>query len=119
VDLVGLTLEDFAAGGVTEDMDVRVLGRAKDARGDLLGGLVESGVDAGNDDIELRERVVFEVQSAVEQDIDLDTCKDAEGNCGFDRERFIFAQYGFVALPLRATAGCEFLRKQRGGLADA
>ena len=80
VDLVGLALQDLAAGGVAEDLHVGVFAGAEDAGGDLFGGLVEAGVHAGDDDVELRERLVVEIQRAVEQDVDLDAGEDAEGN---------------------------------------
>jgi hypothetical protein len=75
---VGLAAEDLAAGGMAEDADVRVFERAEDAGGHLFDGLVEVGVDAGDDDVHLGEGGVVEVERAVGEDVDLDAGKDAD-----------------------------------------
>ncbi len=78
VDGVGLAAEDLAAGGMAEDADVRVFECAEDAGGHLFDGLVEVGVDAGDDDVHLGEGGVFEVERAVGEDVDLDAGEDAD-----------------------------------------
>jgi len=82
INLVGLALEDLAAGGWPR-IGRRGSRSVEDAGGDLGVGLVEAGVDAGDDDIELRQGGVFEVERAVEEDVDLAAGEDAEGNVGF------------------------------------
>ena len=118
VDLVRLALQDLAAGGVAEDVDVRIFGGAEDAGGDFFGGLVEAGVDAGDDDVELGEGLVGEVERAVEEDVDLDAGEDAEGDCGLEGVGLVVVEAGLVALPLGAAAGGEFFgelgRRPRG-----
>ncbi len=118
VDLVGVALEDLAAGGVAENIDVRVFAGAQDAGGDLLGGLVEAGVDAGDDDVELGEGVVFEVHLAVEEDVAFDAGEEAEGDRGFAGEGVSGGELALVAIPLRAAAAFELLVELGGDLAD-
>ena len=73
VDLVGVAAEELASGGVAEDADVGVLDGAEDAVGHLFEGLVEEGVDAGDDDVHLGEGFVGEVELAVVEDVDFDS----------------------------------------------
>ena len=51
IDFVGVALEELAAGGVAEDVDVGVRERAEDAGGLVGFGEVELAVDAGYDDV--------------------------------------------------------------------
>ncbi len=56
-----------------------VLEGAEDAGGGLFDGLVEAGVDAGDDDVHLGEGGVVEVERAVGEDVDFDAGEDADG----------------------------------------
>ena len=78
VEGVGVALEDLAAGGVAEDAGVGVLEGAEDAVGHLVDGLIEAGVDAGDDDVHLGEGGVVEVEWAVGEDVDFDAGEDAD-----------------------------------------
>ncbi len=57
---------------------MRVFEGAEDAVGHLFDGLVEVGVDAGDDDVHLGEGGVVEVEGAVGEDVDLDAGEDAD-----------------------------------------
>ncbi len=63
---------------MAEDADVGVLDGAQDAGGHLLAGLLETGVDAGDDDVHLGEHFVVEVEGAVGEDVDFDAGEDAD-----------------------------------------
>ena len=78
VDGVRIAAEEFAAGGVAEDAGVGVFEGGEDAIGHLLDGLIEAGVDAGDDDVELREGAVVEIELAGAEDIDLDAGEDGD-----------------------------------------
>jgi hypothetical protein len=85
VEGVGIAAEELAAGGMAEDAGVGVFEGAQDAVGHLLDGLVEAGVDAGYDDVELGEGAVVEVELALGEDVDLDA---GEGcGCGLPSRR--------------------------------
>ena len=60
-----------------------ILQGAEDAGGHLLGGLVEAGVDAGDDDVHLGEGGVVEVEGAVGEDVDFDAGEDADASFHF------------------------------------
>jgi hypothetical protein len=74
----GLAAQDEAAGGVAEDADVRILDGAQDAFGRLFAGLFEVGVNAGDDDVHLREDIVGKIERAVFEDVYLDAGEDAD-----------------------------------------
>ena len=57
---------------------MRVFEGAEDAVGHLFDGLVEVGVDAGDDDVHLGEGGVVEVERAVGEDVDFDAGEDAD-----------------------------------------
>ena len=78
VDGIALAAQNLAAGGMAEDADVWVFEGAEDAGGHLFDGLVEVGVDAGDDDVHLGEGGVFEVEGAVGEDVDFDAWEDAD-----------------------------------------
>ena len=80
VDLVGLTLEHLSAGGVPEDVDVRIFSGTQYARRHLLARLIESRVHTGDHNIQLRKRRVVKIERTVQQNINLNPSKDAEGN---------------------------------------
>ena len=65
-------LEDPPAGGMAEDIDVRVGERLEDPAGHLLAILVEPGVHRGDDDVERGQAVVGKVERAVGLDVALD-----------------------------------------------
>jgi len=112
VDLVGLATEHLASGGVTENLHERVFAGAQDASGDFFGRLIEAAVHTGNDDIKLGERGVFEIECAVEQDIDLDTGKDSERNTG----RLVAGFFGFFAGLVTRPLGAFFCGELFGQL---
>ncbi len=58
---------------------------AEDAGGHLFDGLVEEGVDAGDDDVHLGEGGVVEVEGAVGEDVDFDAGEDADVALPFRR----------------------------------
>ena len=59
---------------------IRMLGflMARRKRRSSFVALLKTGVDAGNDDVDLGEHFVFEVERAVGEDVDFDSGKDAD-----------------------------------------
>jgi len=78
VDGVAFATEDLASGGMAEDADVWIFESAEDALCHLFDGLVEEGVNAGDDDVHLGERGVIEIERAVGEDVDLDAGEDTD-----------------------------------------
>ena len=78
VDLVGLALLDQPAGGVEEDVGVRVPHGADDPVGLLPAREVEVRVDRDADHVELGERLVVDVERAVPVDVDLGAGEQAD-----------------------------------------
>jgi len=62
VDGVGFAAEKLAPGGVAQDPHVRVLQSAQDSGSHFIHGLVEMGMDTGDDDVHLRQRGVFQIE---------------------------------------------------------
>ena len=104
---------------MAEDLHVGVLAGAEHACGHLLARLVEAGVNAGDDDIELRERVVGKVHRSVEQDVALAAGQDAEGHSRPFRVGLVVPQLLFIARPLRTFVGMELFGQLVGLFANA
>ena len=68
----GMALQEPPAGGVAEDVDVRVLDRAEQTVGHLLPVLAERGVDRDDHEVERGEAVVRQIERAVGLDVALD-----------------------------------------------
>ena len=63
---------------MAEDAHIGILDGAQDAGGHLFAALLKARVDAGDDDVHLRQDFVVEVERAVGQDVDLDAGEDAD-----------------------------------------
>src|SRR5205814_2057938 len=80
IDFVRFALEQQAAGRVTQDMDVAVLRGANEAFGHFRFALGEALMNAGDDDIELREKLVIEIEFAFGQDVHFAASQEPEIN---------------------------------------
>ena len=78
VDLVGLSLEQHAAGRMGKARDVRIGQGAEHAAGDLLARLLLAVMDAGDHPIGLGQHVVGQVEPAALEDVDLDAFEDRD-----------------------------------------
>ena len=78
VELVGLALKEETAAEVAEHGDVRIFHGAENALGHFVLGQLKRVVNAGDDVVQFRQKIVLKVQAAIPQDIDFRTGENPE-----------------------------------------
>src|ERR1700733_2715635 len=78
VESVAVAAQLDASGGMANDGSIRIRDGVQQALGHLRRFLIEDGVDAGDDDVHLRQYVVGEIESAVGEDVDFDAGEDGD-----------------------------------------
>src|ERR1700733_4330439 len=78
VESVAVAAQLDASGGMANDGSIRIRDGVQQALGHLRRFLIEDGVDAGDDDVHLRQYVVGEIESAVSKNIDFDSGEDGD-----------------------------------------
>ena len=76
VEGVGLAFSKQPARQVSDEVDVGILDRADDALGHHVLGLFETGVDRGDDAVDLAQGFVVVVHSSVRKDVHLHPAED-------------------------------------------
>ena len=77
-------MQQDAAGGVSEDAQVRRFERAQQAVCHLAGLLVHVAVHAADHEVELGQRVVGQIHLAIPQDVALEAAKDTDSEAACD-----------------------------------